>query len=164
VLKFLSNSVQEYVATAFWEYLLLLEICHKLLQKDKTVYTRDGSLNTLYRKLQNIYQEENLDEEIDFSERMYQLVEKISNEFKSRYSDNTEQIQFLRSQEVTQLIYKHDVPTLTSILAEYLSYRGQVWILFDNIDVNVGRREVLKKQILLFYVPCLKQPEKQQKY
>ena len=149
VLSFLANSVQEYVATAFWEYLLLLEICHKLLQKDKTVYTRDGSLNTLYRKLQNIYQEENLDEEIDFSERMYQLVEKISNEFKSRYKNNTEQIQFLRSQEVTQLIYKHDVPTLTSILGEYLSYRGQVWILFDNIDKGWPTRGVTETDIVI---------------
>jgi|GEM_PF-290410 uncharacterized caspase-like protein len=149
VLNFLVDAVQEHVATAFWEYLLLLEICHKLLQKDKINHTRDARLYELYRKLQNIYEEENLDEEIDFSERMYQLVKKISNEFKNRYDDNKDKIQYLMSQEVTQLIYKHDVPKLTSLLAEYLSYKGEVWILFDNIDKGWPTRGVTETDIVI---------------
>lgn len=149
VLNFLVEAVQEHVATAFWEYLLLLEVCHKLLQNDRVNHTRDQRIYSPYRELQNIYKEEDLDEEIDFSERMHQLVQKISSEFKNKYNDNKEQIQYLRPQEVTQLIYKHDVPNLTSKLTEYLSYKGAVWILFDNIDKGWPTRGVTESDIVI---------------
>src|SRR5262249_14139045 len=36
VLNNITESIQEHVATAFWEYALLLEICYKILEKDFT--------------------------------------------------------------------------------------------------------------------------------
>jgi hypothetical protein len=47
VLDYLEEGTREHTITAFWEYLLLLEICHKLLQKDKMLHLRDHKLYTL---------------------------------------------------------------------------------------------------------------------
>ncbi|MBW4547696.1 MAG: hypothetical protein KME25_25125 [Symplocastrum torsivum CPER-KK1] len=140
VLDLLQEAVKEHVSTAFWEYLLLLEICHKLLQNDRTLHTRDQKLYSLYGNLAKIYGEDNFDEDVDFSERMYQLVQKISNEFQTKYGE--EKVHYLRTNEVTQLIYKHDIPKLRSILSEYLQQKNQVWILFDNIDKGWPTRGV----------------------
>ena len=44
VLRFLGQGSLEHTITAFWEYLLLLEICYKLLEKDRLPHTRDFRL------------------------------------------------------------------------------------------------------------------------
>lgn len=44
VLDYLEQGTREHTITAFWEYLLLLEICHKLLNDDKTRHLRDHEL------------------------------------------------------------------------------------------------------------------------
>jgi hypothetical protein len=44
VLKYLGKGSLEHTITAFWEYLLLLEICYKLLEKDRLPHTRDSRL------------------------------------------------------------------------------------------------------------------------
>lgn len=147
VLDLLQEAVKEHVATAFWEYLLLLEICHKLLQSDRLNHTRDQKLYNLYRGLADVYGEDNFDEDVDFSERMYQLVQKVSSEFNKQYGE--EELQYLRTNEVTQLIYKHDIPKLRLILSEYLQQKNQVWILFDNIDKGWPTRGVTVTDITI---------------
>src|SRR5205085_914189 len=44
VLDYLEEGTKEHTITAFWEYLLLLEMCHKLLEKDHEVHMRNGRL------------------------------------------------------------------------------------------------------------------------
>jgi hypothetical protein len=147
VLDLLQDAVKEHVATAFWEYLLLLECCHKLLLNDKITHTRDQRVYRLYNQLAAVYGENDFDEDVDFSERMYQLVQKISDEFKSQYGE--EKIQYLRTNEVTQLIYKHDIPKLRTALLEYLQQKKQVWILFDNIDKGWPTRGITVTDITI---------------
>lgn len=151
VLDLLQDAVKEHVATAFWEYLLLLEICHKLLQDDRVFHNRDQNIYSLYRDLTNIYSEDKVEDydedDVDFSERMFQLVQKISNKFSTEYGN--EKLQYLRTSEVTQLIYKHDIPKLRAKLAEYLQYKEQVWILFDNIDKGWPTRGVTSTDIVI---------------
>ncbi len=147
VLDLLQEAVKEHISTAFWEYLLLLEICHKLLQNDRVIHTRDQKLYSLYRNLADIYEDDNFDEDVDFSERMYQLVQRISNEFNTKYGEG--ELQYLRTSEVTQLIYKHDIPKLRSVLSEYLQQKNQVWILFDNIDKGWPTRGVTVTDITI---------------
>jgi nucleoside phosphorylase len=149
VLDFLPQAVQVHVATAFWEYLLLLEICHKLLQQDRTIHSRDQNIYQLYRNLQEIYKEKNIEEEFDFSERMYQLVQKISIVFNDKYNNDKEKIKYLSSQEVTQLLYSYDLPDLREKLTKYLSYKNSVWILFDNIDKGWPTRGVTEADIII---------------
>ena len=147
VLDLLQDAVKEHVATSFWEYLLLLECCHKLLLSDKIPHTRDQKLYSLYRQLAEAYGEESVDEEVDFSERMYQLVQKISDQFIAQYGED--KVQYLRTNEVTQLIYKHDIPRLRLALLEYLKQKNQLWILFDNIDKGWPTRGVTLTDITI---------------
>ncbi|MCA9112187.1 MAG: hypothetical protein KDA52_19695 [Planctomycetaceae bacterium] len=43
----LASGSRQHVITAFWEYLLLLEVCHKILQKDATTHLSD---HTIYQE------------------------------------------------------------------------------------------------------------------
>lgn len=132
VLDVLQDAVKEHVATAFWEYVLLLEICYKLLEKDREVHVRDHTILLPYQRLAELYASDALIAEGDFSERMLKLVQRISDEFVELQSKK--KVQYLSAGEVTQLIYKHDIPRLKAELTEYLKLKKQVWILFDNID------------------------------
>lgn len=107
VLKFLGPASLEHTITAFWEYLLLLEICHKLLQKDSTIHMRDRRLTQPYRDLATLYQTDEYVVEGDFSERLSTLLQHIANDYQAKYGSETDR--FLRQQEVTELLYRHDV-------------------------------------------------------
>ena len=132
VLNILGEAVKEHVASAFWEYVLLLEICHKILQKDRPLHTRDHTLFEPYRRLESIYAKDEFIEEADFSERMLILVTRITEEFKDLYGSDASV--YLSTGKVNELIYKHDIPELRNELLEYLKGKRSVWILFDNID------------------------------
>jgi hypothetical protein len=132
VLKFLGPGALEHTVTAFWEYLLLLEICHKLLQKDRAVHTRDRRLSGPYRELANLYQTDEYVAEGDFSERLSTLLQHITDDYQAKYGaefNNT-----LNQQEITELLYRHDVVTLRNQVIEYLRLKESLVILFDNID------------------------------
>ena len=132
VLYLLGEAVQEHVASAFWEYVLLLEICNKILQKDRVLHTRDHTLFKPYQRLASLYGKDELIEEADFSERMLSLVTRITTEFDDRYGRKEKQ--YLSVNQVNELIYKHDIPKLREELLNYLQWKESVWVLFDNID------------------------------
>jgi hypothetical protein len=131
VVALLAEAVQEHVAKAFWEYLLLLEIAYKLLEKDRDRHLRDHNLFEPYQNLKAVYRSQYRGSESDFSERMLELVERINAEFTANHANKT---QYLSADQVTRLVYKHDIPKMQQALADYLEHKGQVWILFDNID------------------------------
>lgn len=133
VLNVLSEAVKEHVATAFWEYSLLLELAYKLLEKDKSRYRRDLELMSRYQSLSQIYESAGRGAgEGDFSERLRQLIDRISNEFEITYG--VKGVSHLSVSEVTGLIYKQDISKLRDVLCDYLKEKDEVWILFDNID------------------------------
>jgi hypothetical protein len=147
VILLLGEAVQEHVATAFWEYVLLLEICHKLLQKDKFLHTRDHSLFDQYKRLEELYSGGVTIEEADFSERILNLVNRITDDFQEKYG--TLDKPYLKVGDVNQLIYKHSIPALRDELVKYLKLKGSVWILFDNIDKGWPTRGVGKTDIII---------------
>lgn len=132
ILQFLAEGTYQHTITAFWEYVLLLEICYKILEKDKQRHIHDHRLYDGYRKLSELYRGEDYDSEGDFSERMSMLMEKIYSEYQSKYG-SSESVS-LSSSEVTELLYKHDVKQLKQILGRYLENKQTLWLLFDNID------------------------------
>jgi len=132
VLRFLGAGSLEHTITAFWEYLLLLEICHKLLQKDNVIHMRDRRLTQPYRELAVLYQTDEYVGEGDFSERLSTLLQHITNDYQSKYGSETDRS--LKQQEVTELLYRHDVSELRRHVVDYLRQKGGVFILFDNID------------------------------
>ena len=130
VLKLLELGTLEHLITAFWEYLLLLEICNKLIAMDKGVYLRDHTLTASYGRLVDKYRSDRYVAEGDFSERMSALLSDISQEYQSRFAGKTS----LSTPEVTGLIYRHNVQALRDEVEDYLKHKEAVWILFDNID------------------------------
>ncbi|MGE0266660.1 MAG: hypothetical protein AB7V06_28560 [Candidatus Obscuribacterales bacterium] len=153
VLEILSDAVMEHAATAFWEYSLLLELTYKLLEKDQYAYRMNIALKEKYEKLRDLYESAGRGAgEGDFSERLRDLTERISTEFKTKYGSS--EVSNLSVGEVTNLIYKLDISALQSTLVEYLNQKDEVWILFDNIDKGwpthgVGSNDIILLRALL---------------
>jgi hypothetical protein len=132
VLDYLEEGTREHTITAFWEYLLLLEICHKLLQKDKMLHLRDHKLYTLYRNLESSYDSDEYVSEGDFAERMLKLTQRIGQDFEATREDKKDLR--LSNEQITEFLYMHDVNVLRSQLVNYLQQKEALWILFDNLD------------------------------
>lgn len=132
VLRFLGQGALEHTITAFWEYLLLLEICHKLLEKDRLPHTRDLRLLEPYRRLSALYESDRYVSEGDFSERLSGLLQHITDDYQSKYGTNANVT--LSQQEITELLYRHDVNELREQVVEYLRLKRALYLLFDNLD------------------------------
>ena len=132
VLKYLGPGSLEHTVTAFWEYLLLLEICHKLLEKDRLPHTRDSRLLLPYRKLAAIYDSDRYVTEGDFSERLSRLLLHLTEDYRAKYGEGTDRT--LSQQEITELLYRHDVNALRGQIVEYLKVKKALFLLFDNLD------------------------------
>ena len=132
ILSFLEEGTYQHTITVFWEYVLLLEICYKILEKDKQRHIHDHLLFDGYRELVSLYKVDGYDPEGDFSERMSGLMEKVYSEYQARYGKK-EEVR-LSSAQVTEILHKHDVRRLKDILINYMGHKGSLWLLFDNID------------------------------
>jgi hypothetical protein len=133
VLDYLEVGTREHTITAFWEYLLLLEICHKLLRNDRELRLRDHELYLPYQNLESTYDSDEYISEGDFAERMLKLTQRIAQDFEVIKGDATDPLR-LSSEEITRFLYKHDVGQLLSQLVSYLQHKRSLWILFDNLD------------------------------
>ena len=132
ILKYLGPGSLEHTVTAFWEYLLLLEICYKLLEKDRLPHTRDSRLLLPYRKLAAIYDSDRYVTEGDFSERLSRLLLHLSEDYRAKYGEDDDQT--LSQQEITELLYRHDVNKLRDQIVEYLKVKKSAFPSFDNLD------------------------------
>jgi hypothetical protein len=133
ILDHLEEGTREHTVTAFWEYLLLLEICHKVLENDRARHLHDHTIRELYQRLDETYRNDPYVSEGDFAERLLRLTEALEDRFEQRQNAGSSD-QFLTRAQITELIYKHDLTTLRSQVVEYLKNKDQVWVLFDNID------------------------------
>jgi hypothetical protein len=132
VLTFMKEGTLQHTITAFWNYVLLLEICYKILEKDAQRHWNDHNLYDSYNRLKNLYYIQGYFSEGDFSERIGALLDKIQADFQFRYGDH-QQIS-LNTGQVTELLYRHDVKKLEIELTEYMKHKGVLWLLFDNVD------------------------------
>jgi len=132
VLDLLSAGAKEHLITAFWEYLLYLETCYKVLEKDKKLHVRDHTLYEDYLALEEIYTASPNVTEGDFSERLQALSENIVQDYAERYGADEETR--LTADQVTSLIHSQDIRVLRKCLSDYLKHKDDVWILFDNLD------------------------------
>ena len=132
VATFLREGTYEHTIMALWEYLLLLEICYKLLEKDEIPHTRNHHLYEPYRKLAELYQTDEYISEGDFSERMTVLLDRISHDYVATFGMKPDTV--LTQAQVTDLIYKHDVAALREHVRTYMSHKGELWVLIDNLD------------------------------
>jgi hypothetical protein len=133
VLGLLEEGTKEHTITAFWEYLLFLEICHKILENDKDLHLYDHRIYEQYQTLAQVYREDEYVTEGDFSERMLKLTQRIAQDFQAKPRTIDKKIR-LNQAEMTELLYKHDMSRLTQHVIDYLKFKKSIWILFDNLD------------------------------
>ncbi|MBO9460146.1 hypothetical protein [Labrenzia sp. R5_0] len=131
VLDYLAEGARTHLITALFEYVFYLEICYKLLEKDKRKYLRDGRLYEPYLRLQEVYKSGDAAEG-DFSERLLDISRSLVDAFKERFGNTKEQR--LTSAQVTELVHKHNIRDVREALSSYLEFKESVWVLFDNLD------------------------------
>jgi len=131
VLDFLADGAKVHLITAFFEYVLYLEIAYKILEKDKDRHTRDGRLYDPYVKLSEVYQG-GVAGEGDFSERLLSLSQRLASAFKSKTLSGKEQR--LTAAEVTELVHKNNIKQIREAICAYLEFKKETWVLFDNLD------------------------------
>jgi hypothetical protein len=132
VLTFLEEGTLQHTIMAFWEYVLLLEICHKIILKDQKRHLIDHLLFEPYKRLLEIYEAANYDTEGDFSERISGLISKIHHEYQKKFKE--ERNVRLSSAQVTEILYMNDVKKLKKEVVAYMKHKQILWLLFDNID------------------------------
>jgi hypothetical protein len=102
------------------------------LRRTNTLTNTTTRIRELYLELQGTYQVEDFSVEGDFSERLMALSQRIGDEYKTKYGATTEQK--LTTEQVTELLYRHDLAKLRDLISEYLERKATVWFLFDNLD------------------------------
>jgi hypothetical protein len=132
ILAHLTQGASHHLVTAFWEYLILLEITYKLLEKDQSAHKFNHEIRDLYLELEQTYKTEGYAVEGDFSERLLALSLRIAQDYGQRFGD-TDSTK-LSTDQVTQLVYSHDVRHLRRQVSAYLEHKDSVWVLFDNLD------------------------------
>lgn len=132
IVKLMSSGTVEHTVTAFWEYILWLEICYKLLEKDQDTHTRDNRLFEPYQRLKAVYISDDYSREGDFAERLKALLRDIVLKLEAKFPGQTDLS--LSGPEITELVYQHDFAKLKGQVQDYLHFKGELWLLFDNLD------------------------------
>jgi len=129
ILKELSPGLRQHVLTAFWNYVLLIEIAHKVIKEEVRYAYRDYAIKEAYERVVKAYGSDQQLEEADFSERLLQLVDDILERRKDI-------VKIASTTDVTQLVYAHDINLLSTALSDYLKIikKEAIWLLFDNLD------------------------------
>lgn len=143
VLAKMSEGLQEHTVTAFWHYLLVLEIVRKVLDREsKTAWQSPETLKafeSLKQKYDALAQGAT---EGDFSERLMALVNRLAD---AAATAPIEQI----GPTMTQLIYAKDISDLERSVGSRDVCRDGIWILFDNIDKGFPTNGLKREDTLI---------------
>lgn len=144
VMKEMSEGVQQHLLTAFWNYLLVMELAHQVVHHETSFKYRDPKLREAFDNIVALYGEEEDTEQADFSERLLRLVGQIGERRKATAGTPSS------TADITQLIHSKDIRKLNDALTEYFSLsRRDVWLLFDNLDKGWPVRAAQPEDILL---------------
>lgn len=147
VLHNLGTGSKQHLITAFWEYLLLLELSQKLLQQDQRARMTNHEVFEKFSNLQSVYDEGGFSVDGDFSERLLALIDRISSDFEQKYGNEKQDV--ISQGQITELIYSHDVPKLRKALVDYLDIKQDVWVLIDNLDKGWAADGISESDLLL---------------
>jgi len=148
VLDLLAEGAKAHLITAFWEYLLLLEICRKVLEKDRHKHRYDPAMAESYQRLEDLHRGGPGSTEGDFSERLLVLSQDIIDDYQREYGETGRDVR-LTANEVTNLLHSRPLAELRKELASYLGRKDQVLVLFDNLDKGWGYKGVGSGDILI---------------
>lgn len=142
LLTSLSQSLQEHVLTAFWNYILLVELASKIVDTDGRLASKNLQRFGLYDKLVQIIGVDVDVEQGDFSERLLALVDRI-------LGRKQELLSLTSASDIAQIIYEKDIRELQDTLKSYISYKDGIWILIDNLDKSWPVNCASKEDILI---------------
>lgn len=149
VLARMSEGVQQHTLTAFWHYLILIEVARRVVEREALTAWRDpGSLED-FKALQSRLAEHSAEADTgDFSERLMALVNRLV----AALGDCSQHA--LAAPALTATIYRGDITELRDLVIRRQSSVGDLWILFDNIDKGfpthgLGREDALIVRCLL---------------
>lgn len=146
VLAKLSEGLKLHTLTAFWHYLLLLEITNKVLEKQRSTAYQYPHLYAKFSQLETLYQEQ-LNAKGDFSERLMAIVNHLVEHFPDKTPES------VNTGDITNAIYQKDIENLTRNLVDHLQDYDGIWILFDNIDKGFPTHGLQDSDILI--IRCL---------
>ena len=131
LLEKFSPSIQQHTVTAIWDYIILLELTHKIIndKNEINISYRNPDRLQLWNKIKDEYRFHRNIEEGDFSERINDLIDKI-------IERAPKEKKILSTPEITQFVFLHDIKPLRELLVNYLKDKEEVWLLFDNLDKN----------------------------
>lgn len=131
VLEHLSFGQKLHLATAFWEYLLILEVAAKIVDVDRALHTRNPRLTDGYQAIAEMVSDYTELGDTDFSERLHKLSVGLAGELSS---DRDFMQGNFNGHQLTNKIYALDIKKLRETVFEYLAEKDGTWILFDNLD------------------------------
>lgn len=141
VLAGLSGGYQQHLLTAFWNYLLIVEIAHQIAKYEGSRHYRDPRLRNAFERISAEFPDETDEEQADFSERLLRLVNEVTERRRQMPEPQS-------NADITQLVYSRQIRELVDALTEYLSIsRRSVWILIDNLDKGWPIHSVLSEDI-----------------
>lgn len=144
VLEQLTPGVQQHVLTAFWNYLLLMEIARKIVDDESRMSYQNPDLRKAWLAVADRFGADARSEQGDFSERLLALVNDIIARRQSLTSITS-------APEITQLVYGSDIRGLNDALSSYLSAsrKEAIWLLIDNLDKSWPVQSARAEDILL---------------
>lgn len=147
VLQHLTQGMQQHTLTAFWHYLLLLEIANKLIDLEARSAYRSPSNLARFNSLREEYARHvDPETEADFSERLMALVSRLVDQFPGTTQERS-------PSQLTALVYATDIKELQAMVVERLREGDGLWILFDNIDKSFPTHGLTSTDVLI--VRCL---------
>ncbi len=147
----LTAGAKNHLIMAFWEFILYIEICNKLIEGDRQRHMADADIHKIYTRIRSRYGDQLKFEEADFSERLLMVSEHIVQEYRSRYSAS-DGVTFSTA-SLTEMLYKTDIKDVRSDVVEYLRLKKSAVILFDNLDRGWPESGLTNDDILV--IRCL---------
>lgn len=133
---------REQTVSAFWDYVLLCELAHKIIDSDASIAYRDPATLKDYEAVRGAYRPQKFDEHGDFSERLLSLLQNLSERFPRDGRP-------LTTAEITNAVWTSDIAPLREAVASYLRRKTSVWILVDNLDKGWPARGATSRDILV---------------
>ncbi len=145
VLDVLSKGQQEHTVEAFWTFLLLAEIAHKILNNPRELAAaeRDPSRFQSYKRLEEAFDAHGLGSSGDFSQRLLRQVDRIAERL-----GGLEELS-VRT-DLPELVYGGDIRSLADAVAGYVGdQKDEVWLLIDNLDKSWATRGTTPEDIAI---------------
>lgn len=143
VLAELSEGQREQTLVAFWTYVLLAEVAHKILRnpRERLAAERDPVHFEQYQALKDAFQAHDLPSSGDFSQRLLRQVDRLAERF-----GGVDELS-VRT-DLPELVYGGDIRSLADAVAAYLSDdKEAAWLLIDNLDKSMATRGTTQEDI-----------------